>query len=179
MAAGLVVPVSGPYLGTFNSRALGVLNDDGFVITCTVRGQSVEETDQLGLTLVEGVYRGQNWRCRLRGLEWENGLLNALQMFGQTVAGGDTLDPTLSPAGHRNIGALWTTYCKPMVLTAILGDPPSSTQSLTATNAGLAPEQQSEFMMTSKVRELPLEFVFLPYTTTIGSTQFDVPFTTI
>ena len=170
MAAGLVVPCSGPYVGLWAALPLGTLSDDGYAVSCTLAGQEVNETDAFGMTLVEAIYRGQNWRCRLRGLEWKTGLLAILQMFGMSGAAG-TITPFLA-----NIGDRWTKYCAPLVLTAILGNPPTTPQSFTATNAGFAPNSQSEFMMTSKVRELPLELVLLPYTITLNSQNYNVPF---
>lgn len=166
--------MSGPYTGTWDSSAIGTLSDDGYEIRCTIQGQEVNETDAYGQTLVEAIYRGQNWRALMRGLEWEVGLVDALQMFGQSVVSPGDLLPAL-----QNIGDRWSRYCKPLVLTRILGDPPSVPLSLTATNAGLAPQMQAAFNMTSKVRELPLEMVFLPYAVTVGSSTKNVPFTTI
>ncbi len=173
MVTALVLPCSGPYTGQWNSGALGVLNDDGFRLTCTVQGQEVNETDVYGLTLVEAIYQGQNWRCRLVGLEWSNtvvdpnkntrGLLGLLQMFGAGVAN-LPLEPIL-----LNIGDRWSKFCQSLVLSAILSNPPTTPQSLTALGAGLAPQQASNTMMTSKVRELPLELVFLPYVAVSGS----------
>lgn len=173
MAAGLVVPISGPYVGTWDALPLGTLNDDGYDLRCTVQGQEVAESDAYGMTLTEGIYRGQNWRAGIRGLEWnKTGLLGILQMFGQSGAQG-TLTPILS-----NIGNRWTAFCKSLVLTAILGNPPTIPQSLTAVNAGFAPNFQSNFLLTSKLREMPLELVLIPYTAVVGSLTVNVPFTT-
>ena len=173
MAAGLVVPISGPYIGTWLARPFGTQNDDGFVIAATIQGQEVNESDAYGLTLVEAIYRGQNWRLQLRGLEWNKaGLLDSLQMFGQPLGTG-TFQPQLV-----NIGDRWTKFCQALVLTAILGNPPSFPQSITAVNAGIAPNSQSSFMFTSKLREMPLEFVLIPYQTTISSVTYNLPFTT-
>lgn len=158
-------------MGTFNALPLGTLSDDGYVLTATIQGQEVNETDAYGMTLVEAIYRGMNWRCRLRGLEWKSGLLQILEEFGQTGAAG-TLTPQLV-----NIGDRWSKYSTPMVLTAILANPPTTPQTLTATSAAIAPNQSSEFMMTSKVRELPLELVLLPYSAVVGSLTVNVPFT--
>jgi hypothetical protein len=172
MAAGLVVPISGPYTGTWNALPLGTQYDDGYELSCTLQGQEVNATDAYGMTLVEAIYRGQNWRVRLRGLEWnKTGLLSSLQMFGQSGAN-TTLTPTLA-----NVGARWTAFCLPLVLTAVLANPPTMPQSLTATNAGIAPNSQSAMMFTSKLRELPMEMVLLPYSTVIGSITYSVPFT--
>jgi len=173
MAAGLVVPISGPYVGTWDAFPLGTQNDDGFVLMATLQGQEVNESDAYGMTLVEAIYRGQNWRMRLRGLEWnKTGLLSALQTFG--VTGGlpaSNINPILTAIGDR-----WTKYCQALLLTAILANPPSTPQTLTATNAGFAPNTTSEMLFTSKVRELPMEFVLIPYASG-GSGSSNVPFT--
>ena len=173
MTAALVLPISGPATATWNALPLGVQNDDGYVLSCTVQGQEINQSDAYGLTLVEAVYRGQNWRLRLRGLEWnKTGLLASLQMFGQTGAN-TTLTPQLV-----NIGDRWSKYCQSLVLTSILGNPPSTPQSLTALLAGLSPNNNTEFMITSKMREMPLEFVLLPYAASVGSITANIPFST-
>jgi len=152
---------------------MGTLNDDGYELSCTIQGQEVNETDSYGMTLVEGIYRGQNWRVRLRGLEWKSGLLAVLQGFGcqQPLING-VLAPLLQLIGSR-----WTAFSDTLLLTAILGNPPSVPQTLTAASAAVAPQQQSSFLMTSKVRELPLEMVLFPYSTVVGSVTMKVPFT--
>ncbi len=95
-----------------------------------------------------------------------------LQMFGQSGAN-TTLTPQLAFIGDR-----WSNYAKVMILTAILGNPPTMPQTLTANGACLAPGQTTEFMMTSKMREMPIEMVLLPYSVTVGSAPIIVPFTT-
>lgn len=176
MAAGLVVPISGPYVATWMGLPLGTQDDNGFQLNVTLAGQEVNESDAFGMTLVEGIYRGQNWRVRLRGLEWnKTGLLSIVQMFGwqggvMPGATANTLAPTLGAIGDR-----WTKYCQALVLTAILGNPPSTPQTLTATNTGFAPNTNTEMIMTSKVREMPLELVLLPYVGS-GSSPPNVPF---
>ena len=52
MAAGLVVPVAGPYTATWNSLPLGTQNDDGFQLSCTIQGQEANQTDAYGMTLI-------------------------------------------------------------------------------------------------------------------------------
>lgn len=173
MAAGLVVPISGPYSGVFNSLPLGTQNDDGFRLSCTIQGQEINASDAWGMTLVEAIYRGQNWRLAFTGLEAnKTGLLAILQMFGQ-VGANTTLSPKITAVGSR-----WTTYCQALVLTALLSDPPTMPQTLTATNAGFAPNTNTQSLMTSKLREVPLELVLLPYASVVGSVTSYVPFTT-
>jgi hypothetical protein len=174
MAAALVLPVSGPYTSTWFAKPLGVQGDDGYELACTVQGQEVNETDAYGMTLVEGIYRGQNWRLRNRGQEWNRaGLLDSLQMFGQQ-GGTGTFSPILT-----NIGDRWSKFCQALVLTATLANPPTTPQSITATNAGIAPNSQTAFNLTSKLREMPLEWILIPYQTVIASVTYSVPFTAI
>ena len=161
MVAALVVPVSGPYLGTWNGNTLGTQNDDGFVLTGTYQGQEVNATDAYGMTLVEAIWRGLNWRMRFRALEFNKaGVLGAIQAFGNVNATPTTtFQPTL-----RHVGDRYSAYAQALVLTSILGAyPPTMPSSLTASNAIIAPQSNVEYLMTSKVREAPFEMVLLPY----------------
>lgn len=173
MAAALVLPISGPYIGTWNSLPLGTQNDDGYVISAQHQGQEINASDAYGMTLVEAIWRGMNWRLRLRGLEFnKTGLLSLLQSFGQTGAN-TTMTPQLFAVGDR-----WSAYGKVLLLNAILASYPGTMPStLTANSACLAPGQTTEFMMTSKMREMPIEMVLLPYQATVGSGSVVVPFT--
>lgn len=166
MAAGLVVPVSGAYIGTWSGGALGTQNDDGFVLTGTWQGQEVNATDAYGMTLVEAIYRGLNWRMRFRAMEFNKaGILGALQVFGSSGAAGTTFTPVLQSIGDR-----FTKFSQSLVLTSILGVyPPTMPQTLTALSAILAPQTNVELLMTSKVREAPLEMVLFPYSAVVGS----------
>ncbi len=172
MPAGLVVPISSPATGLWNALPLGVQNDDGFELQATLAGQEVNLTDQYGMTLVEAIWRGQNWRVRFRGLEFDKtGLLAILQMFGMSGAA-RSLTPTLGVIGDR-----WTKYCKTLLLTSILADPPAFPNTITALSSGFAPNTNMNTLITSKVREMPLELCLLPYSTTVGSVTTITPFT--
>ena len=102
MAAGLVVPISGPYTAVWNARTLGTQNDDGYVLTGAYQGQEINASDAYGMTLVEAIYRGLNWRVRFKGLEWNKaGILAAINTFGSTGDTGTTFTPTLANIGER------------------------------------------------------------------------------
>lgn len=175
MAAGLIVPISGPYEGTWNTFNLGTQNDDGFVLTGTYQGQEINASDVYGMTLMEGIWRGLNWRLRFRGLEWDKeGILAALQMFGSTSATPQTeFAPSLGDIGER-----WSTHSRVLLLTSILGGSPTFPDTLTAVSAVIAPQSNTEVMMTSKMREAPLEMVLLPYEFTVGQNTHVVSFIT-
>jgi hypothetical protein len=175
MAAALVLPVSGPYTATWGGLNLGTQNDDGYVLAATFQGQEVNQSDAYGMTLVEAIWRGINWKMRFRGLEFNRpGILAALQAFGSTGAPSTTLTPTLA-----NIGNRYSLFAQALVLTAVLPNPPSFVQTLTALSAIVSPQSSAEYLMTSKVREAPFEMVLLPYAATVGSlSNQNVPFTT-
>lgn len=173
--AALVLPISGPYTATWNAFTLGTQGDDGYQLTGTWQGQEVNLSDAYGMTLVEAIWRGLNWRVKFRSLEWnKTGILASMQMMGSTGAPSTTFTPTLGVIGDR-----MSRFGQAMVLTAILGNPPTYPQTLTANNAVVAPQLTMEFIMTSKVREAPFEMVLLPYSATVGSlTNQNVAFTT-
>lgn len=162
----LVVPVSGPYIGTWNGAALGTQNDDGFVLAGSYQGQEISQTDAWGMTLVEAIWRGINWRLRFRGMEFNKpGMLSAIQAFGSTGAAATTFTPTLQSIGDR-----YSKFAQALVLTSILGVyPPTMPSTLTALGAIVAPQSNVEYLMTSKAREAPFEFVLLPYSGVLGT----------
>ena len=173
--AALVVPVSGPYTGTWNGQALGTQNDDGYVLTGQYNGQEVNASDAYGMTLVEAIWRGLNWRLRFRGLEFNRrGILQAIQAFGSSGDPSTTFTPILIDIGER-----WSSFAQSLVLTSILGAyPPTMPTTLTALNAIIAPQSNIELLFTSKVREAPIEMVFLPYYTPGSGLSPVVSFTT-
>lgn len=174
MPGALVVPVSGPYTATWSGFALGTQNDDGYVLTGTYQGQEINASDAYGMTLVEAIWRGLNWRMRFRSLEFnKSGVLSLIQEFGSTGPAQSTLTPTLARIGER-----WSTFANPLVLSAILGNPPTMPQTLTAANAAIAPQSNIEMLMTSKMREVPFEMVLLPYNVSGSGGNVNVSFTT-
>ncbi len=174
MVAALVVPVSGPYTAVWAGAPMGTQNDDGYVLTGTYQGQEVNASDAYGMTLVEAIWRGLNWRMRFRGLEFNKpGILAALQAFGSAGAATGTFTPTL-----QNVGDRVTKFANPLVLTAILPNPPCFVQTITALNAGIAPQSNMEAMLTSKVREAPIEMALFPYTVAGSGGVVNVSFTT-
>lgn len=158
--------MSGAYTGVWNGYTLGTQNDDGYVLSGQYTGQEVNQSDAYGMTLVEAIYRGLNWRVRFRGLEFNKaGILAAAQVFGSSGAPNTTFTPTLQSIGDR-----FTKFAQALVLTSILGAyPPTMPSTLTASSAIVAPQFTSEYMLTSKVREAPFEMVLFPYSAVVSS----------
>jgi hypothetical protein len=181
--AALVLPISGPYTGTWAGSPLGTQNDDGFVLTGAYQGQEVSGRDAYGMSLIEAIFRGINWRLRFTGLEWSRpGILAAMQAFGSFQAPTNTFTPTLTTVGQR-----FSAFAQPLVLNNILpvqafgtgpGANPTFIAMLTAAGAVLAPQSNIQSMLTSKLREAPIEMVLLPYQATVGSLTVNTSFTT-
>ena len=134
----------------------------------TYQGQEVNQTDAYGMTLVEAIWRGLNWKLRMRGMEFNKpGMLLAIQTFGSSGAASTTFTPTLASVGDR-----YSAFSRTLILTSVLGAyPPTMPQTLTALSAVVAPQSNVEYLMTSKVREAPFEMVLLPYSSVITSTN--------
>lgn len=159
----------------WNSNALGTQNDDGFQLLGQFTGQEINQSDAFGMTLVEAIWRGLNWRIRFRGLEFnKRGILNSLQVFGSTGDPAVTITPILT-----NIGTRYSQFAQALVLTSILGAyPPTMPSTLTGLNAIVAPNSNVNYLMTSKMREAPFEMVLLPYQAVIGSLTVNLSFST-
>ena len=97
----LILPISGAYVGTWGALYLGMMNDNGFEVTLAMKAQEINETDAFGMTLLDYVYRGMDWRVRFTGKEWNRqgsgALMNALQPFGSSPTG--QLGPVVSRLG--------------------------------------------------------------------------------
>lgn len=116
---------------------------------------------------MEAIWRGLNWRLRFRALEFNKpGILRIMQMFGASGNAATTFTPTLA-----NIGDRCTKFAPTLglVLTAVLGNPPTMPASLTALSPIIAPQSNIDLLFTSKMREAPLELALLPYSAVISS----------
>jgi hypothetical protein len=164
----LILPIAGRYSGTYYSEDLGILNDDGFELSMQAKAQEINATDAYGMTLIEAIYRGQDWRIRFRAMEAaKNGVIAALQPFGD--AGGAGLNPRLGV-----IARPFTDMTQSLILSATAGTPAAGNPStLTADEAIMSPTNNTAMLLTSKVREVPIEMVLLPFTS--GSDV--IPFT--
>ena len=158
------------YTGTWNASTLGILDDNGYEISFSPKGQDINDTDQFGMTLIEGIYRGQDWRIRFRSKEFGSaGLLKLLLAWGSIAV--------VAPAPQAQLGTIGVTYsslAKVLVLTVTAGTPAAGNPtSITASLSMNSPNNNISFLMTSKVRETPIETICLPYSDGAGH---NVPF---
>lgn len=167
MAALITTPVSGAYTAALNSNSLGVQDDSGYEISYSPKGQEINDTDQYGMTLIEGVYRGGDWRIRHKCMEWITGVFGALLQFG-TGAATAAPNPALGVIG-RKLSAI----AQSLVLTATAATPAAALPAtLTAAQAVLSPNNNFSFQLTSKVRVTPVEYCCLPYLVSTNAIPF-------
>jgi hypothetical protein len=201
----LIVPVSGPYTGTYapptetsspyygqaiGAVSLGIMNDDGYRISCEFKAQEVNATDAFAMTLLDFVNRGQDWKIFMTGQEWKAALMLLLQPWGVTpflpnnsgsvYTYSGVLSPQLGGGGtlgsNGAIGTRGVLSSGILLLTSTLGGPPTAPASLTANQAIISPNSRADFNFTSKVRELPLELSLLPYNLMVLGNNYTVPF---
>lgn len=193
MAAALVLPVSGPYTTTWDGFSLGTQNDDGFVLMSNYTGQEINATDAFGMTLVEAIFRGINWRLRFRGMEFNRpGILASMQTFGFSgplLGEATRFQPNIGSIASPTIGDRYSRQSAVMFMENVLpvqpqgglfgtSSNPGFIASITASSAVVSPNSNFEYLFTSKVREAPFEFVLLPFTATIGGVLTNLAFTT-
>lgn len=175
--------VSGPYIGTYKAPsgsavAIG-LCDEGYELQFTPQGENIENSDVYGGALLDGITRGHNasltftmksyQRALTSGLIWQFTTNPLLMQFGAQAAGVANGIPT---------GRLWSSLAGEIVLTGQRNTPAyavdstpytnnvfGATSILTASLAILAPGQSINFMMNSKLRQVTLAMVLLPYST--------------
>jgi hypothetical protein len=153
----LILPIAGRYDGVYDELDLGILNDDGFELSMQAKAQEINDTDAYGMTLIEAIYRGQDWRIRFRAMEAaKDGLMTALLVFGATGAG---MTPKLGVIGRR-----FTDMARALQLNATVGTPAEGNPStFDADQTIMSPANNTAMLLTSKVREVPIELVLLPF----------------
>lgn len=165
----LITPVAGKYSGVYSAVSCGILTDDGFRLSMTPHAQEVRGTDAFAQTLLTCIYQGQDWRVIWRAKEWSAGAQKAFQIFGEQAGG-------VSPRPKLGIIARdFVDMAAALVLTATTGTPAAAAPaSLTASLAILSPNANVDFELTSRVREVPIEQLLLPY----ASGSDVIPFST-
>jgi len=158
---GLIAAIAGRYSGTWNSLALGILDDSGWRLTQTVNEQLINRTDQYAQTLIDTVYQGQDWAVDFVMQEYgAAGLSTVISPFG-----------TLGQLGV--IAQLGTGVAQSLVLTATAATPAAATPAtLTATGAKLAQGSGTSFNLTSALRVVPVKLQLLPLTVSAAVKHF-------
>ena len=169
--------IAGPYTNIYNSISAG-LTENGFEIRFRPELQLVNQSDIYGDTILDSIYRGGNCLMSFTCIEWGKTLANALIW---PYAAAKAASPYLATQGFMGtVGkmTIGSTLHKTTLLTAVgaAGQPTgqmAGTTTATATpatfealNSALAEGSDVAYMMTSRLRTVPVVLRLYPYTKT-------------
>lgn len=156
--------IAGPYTSTYASTSLG-LTQDGFMVRLRPEKELVNQSDIYGDTILDAVYRGGNCTVSLIGIEFS--AMNAkggVWPFGEANNSSVAAMGFLGTVGFMDVAS---SMFKALVLTAVAGTTAASTPAtMTASQAIMAEQSETEYQMTSRLRTVPLTMRLYPYTTT-------------
>mgnify|MGYP000988842600 CR=1 FL=1 len=145
--------ISGPYSSTYNSVATGPTKD-GYRITHQMGNQAIDQSDTYGDSLLDFVTRGGSVRITYTCLAYAGGI-SPIYPFASSLW---TLSAAATP-----IGRLASDIAQSLVLTSTASTPAAATPaSLTATKAIVPPNFSVDLLYDSRLREVPVQLVFLP-----------------
>lgn len=148
--------IAGRYTVTFNAVALGVLKSDGSSdpqIELIPLSQPVNGTDGWGDADIDHIARGSNCFLSLICMEYKAGSYGAAWPYGNVGS--------FLPAGYT----MGHSHAKALVMTAIAGPTAAAAPAtITATYALPAPGTPIRLLYGPTLRNVPIRFQFLPYT---------------
>lgn len=185
--------VSGPYVATYKApggtaQAIG-LTDQGFELQFTPQNETIESSDVYGGSLLDGVTRGHNASLTFTMKSYRKALTtNLIWQFTANplyMQGGGPVAAATVPTGR-----LMSNLAGEIVMTGQANTPAAAVDNnsgvgfsnnvfginriLTASLAILAPGQSINFLMDSRLRQVTLGMVLLPYAATISGATWVV-----
>ena len=156
MALGTVI--AGRYSSTLTAVDLGITRQ-GYELEVVQKQELIDETDQYGLSTIDWVLRGADCFMQFTSREYKAGPIAA--MWGPWAAGViGKLTTTATPVGRLASGV-----AAALVLTSTASTPAAAAPAtLTATQALLAPNYNPKILFDSRLRDVPIRFSLLPYT---------------
>lgn len=184
----LITTVAGAYTTTYTPNsgggasgagggalAQGITTDDGFQLVWAIHKQRIgnDGTDRYGQTLLEGVYRGADWRLIYRCREYSANNMNAAWPYGRVAAGG----PLYPHMGV--ISRLDSQIEGGIIMTAVTGTPAATNPAtLSAPHVAQNDGTAVHLNFTSRERQLPVDLVLYPYSATIDAVPYELWFVT-
>lgn len=146
--------IAGPYTGTYNAVDVG-FTLDGFKYSNDYAAEMINQTDLFGEMLIDMIYRGGNARLSYTSRSYKAGSIGPFWPWGALY----TMFTTAAP-----IARTARSVAQAFVLTSVANTPAAATPAtLTATKAILAPNTQGELLFDSKIRQVPVSLLLLPY----------------
>lgn len=164
----LDVFVAGRYSGAYNSLDVGITRD-GFELTIDTELEDIGETDAWGRTVLDALFQGANCFVQFVSTAWKSGSLAAFYPWGGALGGAGVLGVLYdsTQTAKAPIATLASAAALPLVLTSTAGTPAAQTgpiaNTLTASYALLAKNNNSRLLFNSKLREVPVRLRLYPY----------------
>lgn len=190
----LIYPTAGPYLGTYVPSTFGTdaepftyalgLMRDGWSLEWSTHEHLVNRTISWAHTTIEGIHLGADWSLKARALEYDIsnqkvngvspsicGVTEALWPWGNRTGG---YVPPFSPVAisakllvaASGVSQRYTDRAGTLNLTAVSGTTASFSPS--TLTADYVINRNGSLNFDSKLREAPLNFLLLPFTTPPG-----------
>lgn len=146
--------IAGPYTATYNAVDVG-FTLDGFRYSHEYAAEMINQSDLYGEMLIDLIYRGGNARINYTSRTYKAGSVSPFWPWGSLY----TMFTAAAPIARTGRSA-----AKAFVLTAVANTPAAATPAtLTAAKAILAPNSGGELLFDSKVRNVPVQLLLLPY----------------
>jgi len=147
--------IAGAYTSTYNAVSVGQTND-GYTLGVSAKAEMIDSSDSYANTVLDYVYRGGQARLRFTAKEFTSGNQTILWPFGSF----GVLSSTSGP-----IGRLASDIASAFVLTSTAGTPAAAAPATqTASKAIISPDYETQTLFDSRLRQLPVELMLLPYT---------------
>ena len=147
--------IAGKYGVTYAGTGIGQ-STRGFELAFQFKGEVLDESDAYGLTMTDWIYRGCDVSMTAALKEYKAGSLAVLWPVG-----GGTLGRIATAAVP--IGVLASDMAQALVMTSTASTPAAtSPASLTASKAWISPTYNPRILFDSRLREVPIQLVFLP-----------------
>jgi len=159
----LATVIAGRYTATWNSLALGLMSDQGYRLSVSIKEQLINRSDGYAQTLIETVYQGADWRIVMEALEYG------------AAAIATAINPFATLGALGTISVLGTGVAQTLVLTSTVGTPAAAAPAtLTATKAKQGQNSNTELSFTSAMRTVPLSMDLLPETVSATVKHFAI-----
>lgn len=155
--------IAGTYYGTWDTRNLGI-TEQGYELECVNFGELIRG-DQLGDSVQDGVYRGMDWFLSATFEEFTQDGLGSIADTTKVQAAAPW--NTIANFGTSGVvGSLFSGNAKAIVLTSVTGTPARAAillgDTVTLTRAVLQEGFTTRYLLSTRLRKLPLRFRLLP-----------------
>lgn len=164
--------IAGAYTTSYNAVNVG-MTSEGFTLTQDAKAELIQNSDQYGDSILDGIYRGGNCFIDFESKVYKAGSMTPWWPYGAL----GVMCTAAAPIG-RQLSAI----AAALVMTVVPATPAVSTtpqiNTFTASKAILPPDSNLKLLFTSKLRTVPIRLLLLPSDTGAnppGTTTWWIP----